>query len=68
MSEKVRKVQLAYYSSYHSKYHPIERCWGIPETDWHGALLNSIDAVLQFAKTMPWHGNHPVVDLVTTTY
>lgn len=24
-------VQLAYYPPYHSKYNPIERCWGILE-------------------------------------
>jgi hypothetical protein len=31
-------------------------------------LLDSIDTVLQFARTMTWNGIHPVVDLVTTTY
>jgi len=31
-------------------------------------LLDSIDTVLQFARTMTWNGRHPVVDLVTTTY
>jgi hypothetical protein len=61
-------VRLAYYPPYHSKYNPIERCWGILENHWHGALLDSIDAVLQFARTMTWKGTHPVVELVTTTY
>ena len=32
------------------------------------ALLDSVDAVIQFAKTMTWKGNHPLVELVTTTY
>jgi len=60
-------VRLAYYPPYHSKYNPIERCWGILENHWHGALLESIDAVLQFTATMTWKGTHPIVDLVTTT-
>ena len=61
-------VCLAYYPPYHSKYNPIERCWGILENHWNGALLDSIDAVLQFATTMTWKGRHPVVTLVTTAY
>jgi hypothetical protein len=61
-------LRLAYYPPYHSKYNPIERCWGILETHWNGAVLDSIDAVMQFAVTMGWKGNHPVVELVTTSY
>jgi hypothetical protein len=61
-------VRLAYYPPYHSKYIPVERCWGILENHWNGALLDSIDAVIQFATTMPWNGQHPAVDLVMTTY
>jgi hypothetical protein len=61
-------VRLAYYPPYHSKYNPIERCWGILERHWNGALLDSIDAVIQFAATMTWKGSHPLVELVTTTY
>jgi transposase len=61
-------VRLAYYPPYHSKYNPIERCWGILEHHWNGSLLDSIDAVLQFAATMTWKGTHPIVALVTTTY
>ena len=61
-------VRLAYSPPYHSKYNPIERCWGILEHHWHGSLLDSIDTVLQFAATMPWKGTHPLVALVTTTY
>ena len=61
-------VRLAYYPPYHSKYNPIERCWGILENHWNGSLLDSIDAVIQFATSMTWHGQHPVVDLITTTY
>ena len=61
-------VRLAYYPPYHSKYNPIERCWGILEHHWNGALLDSLDAVLGFAGTMRWKGKAPVVRLVTTTY
>ena len=61
-------VRLAYYPPYHSKYNPIERCWGILEHHWNGSLLDSIDAVLKFTASMTWNGIHPVVDLVTTIY
>jgi len=61
-------VRLAYYPPYHSKYNAIERCWGILENHWNGSLLDSIEAVLQFAKTMRWKGQPPVVELVTTLY
>jgi Rhodopirellula transposase DDE domain len=61
-------VRLAYYPPYHSKYNPIERCWGILEQHWNGALLDSVEAVIQYAASMTWKGNHPLVELVTTTY
>jgi hypothetical protein len=61
-------IRLAYYPPYHSKYNPIERCWGILEQHWNGALLDSVEAVIQYAASMTWKGNHPVVELVTTTY
>ena len=61
-------VRLAYYPPYHSKYNPIERCWGIRENHWNGALLDSIETVLASAQTMPWKAMQPVVELVTTTY
>jgi len=61
-------LRLAYYPPYHSKYNPVERCWGILENHWNGALLDSIDSVLQFAASMTWKGAHPVVEIVTTTY
>lgn len=61
-------VRLAYYPPYHSKYNPVERCWGILERHWNGSLLDACDTVLQFAATMTWKGTHPTVALVTTTY
>ena len=61
-------ISLAYYPPYHSKYNPIERCWGILEQHWNGALLDSIETALRFAQTMTWKGVHPCVELVTTSY
>ncbi len=61
-------VRLAYYPPYHSKYNPIERCWGILEQQWNGALLDTVDTVLEFAATMTWNGLRPLVELVTTIY
>jgi hypothetical protein len=62
------KISLAYYPPYHSKYNPIERCWGILENYWNGALLDSVEAVLGFAANMTYRGKHPFVELVRTTY
>ena len=62
------EVRLAYYPPYHSKYNPIERCWGILEMHWNGSLLDSIEAVVGYAQSMRWKGKHPVVSLVETTY
>src|SRR5260370_22795364 len=50
------------------KYNPIEQCWGILEHHWNGALLDSLEAVIQYASTMTCKGKHPLVALVTTTY
>ena len=61
-------VQLAYYPPYHSKYNPVERCWGVLENHWNGDLLDSVDAVIEFARSMTWKGQHPSVELLQTTY
>jgi transposase len=61
-------LDLAYYPPYHSKYNPIERCWGVLELHWNGALLDSVEAVLGYAETMTWRGGHPEVVLVETRY
>lgn len=58
-------IRLANYPPYHSKYNPVERCWGVLE---HGSLLDSVDAVIQYTRTMTWKGKLPVVELVTSTY
>ena len=61
-------IRLAYYPPYHSKYNPIERCWGILEHHWNGALLDTVEAVVGYAQSMTWKQEHPVVRLVTQVY
>jgi hypothetical protein len=62
------EIVLAYYPPYHSKYNPIERCWGILEMHWNGALLDSVESVLKWAGTMTWKGIRPVVYLMDKVY
>ena len=61
-------VQLLYYPPYHSKYNPIERCWGILEQHWNGAKLVTAETMLEWAKSMTWKGIQPVVNLSKTIY
>lgn len=61
-------IRLAYYPPYHSKYNPIERCWGLLENHWSGTLLDQIPTALRFARTMSWHGKHPLVQLIRKSY
>ncbi len=61
-------VRLAYYPPYHSKYNPVERCWGVLENHWNGALLDTAEAVVGYAQSMTWKQKHPVVRLVTQAY
>ena len=72
MVEFARKTQwqirLIYYPPYHSKYNPIERCWAVLENYWNGAILDSIDAALNWASNMTWKGIKPLVHLVEGTY
>ena len=63
-----KPLHLLYYPPYHSKYNPVERCWGILETHWNGSILDTVDAVVQFTSSMTWCGRHPVVELITTVY
>lgn len=62
------EVVLVYFPPYHSKYNPIERCWGILEAHWNGALLNTRDTVLEWARTMTWKGVRPIVELLDRVY
>jgi len=62
------EIELVYLPPYHSKYNPIERCWGILEEHWNGTLLNSVDKALRWAGTMTWRTVHPLIRQITTTY
>ena len=61
-------VKLACYPPYHSKYNPIERVWGVLEKHWNGSLLDSLQALLNFARSLTYKGQQPTVELVTKTY
>lgn len=61
-------VELVYLPPYHSKYNPIERCWGILEQHWNGALLGSVADVLRWAGTMTWRGLRPIIRETTAVY
>jgi hypothetical protein len=61
-------IHLLYYPPYHSKYNPIERCWGILEQHWNGAKLVDTETMLEGAKSMTWKGIHPIVKLSRTVY
>jgi hypothetical protein len=63
-----KSIQLLYYPPYHSKYNPIERCWGILEQHWNGAKLVTAETMLEWAKSMTWKGIQPVVNLSKTVY
>ena len=62
------RVRLAYYPPYHSKYNPIERCWGVLERHWNGTLLSTAGTALRWAQTMTWKGLAPVVHLTDKLY
>ncbi len=55
------EIRLAYYPPYHSKYNPVERCWGVLENHWNGDILDSVEKVLGLMKTMTWKGIKPIV-------
>jgi Rhodopirellula transposase DDE domain len=63
-----RPMQLRYYPPYHSKYNPIERCWGILERKWNGTQLIDAETMLGWAKKMTWKGLSPVVHLSRKVY
>jgi transposase len=61
-------IQLLYFPPYHSKYNPIERCWGILEQHWNGAQLVDANTMLEWAKTMTWKGIKPIVKICRKVY
>ena len=58
-----KPMHLLYYPPYHSKYNPIERCWGILELHWKGTKLVDVETMIEWAKSMTWKGLHPIVAL-----
>lgn len=69
LAEEIQKsFHLLYYPPYHSKYNPIERCWGGLEQHWNGTLLTDVDTMLGWAKSMTWKGSHPIIALNEKTY
>jgi Rhodopirellula transposase DDE domain len=63
-----KPIQLLYYPPYHSKYNPIERCWGILELHWNGTQLHDVKTMLAWAQSMTWKGLKPVVELSRKVY
>ena len=63
-----KPIQLLYYPPYHSKYNPIERCWGILEMHWNGTKLVDVETMVEWAKSMTWKGMHPIVELSRKVY
>jgi hypothetical protein len=63
-----KPLQLLYYPPYHSKYNPIERCWGILELHWNGTQLLNVETMLEWARRMTWKGIKPVVELSRKVY
>ena len=63
-----KPIQLLYYPPYHSKYNPIERCWGILELHWNGTQLRTVNTMLEWAQSMTWKGIKPVVELSRKVY
>ena len=49
-------------------YVPIERCWAALENYWNGAILDSIEATVQWASNMTWKGIAPIVHQIEATY
>lgn len=68
-ADQIKKpIQLLYYPPYHSKYNPIERCWGILELHWNGAKLVNVETMLSWASNMTWKGVHPILNLSKIVY
>jgi transposase len=63
-----KSIHLLYYPPYHSKYNPIERCWGILELHWNGTKLVNAETMMEWAKSMTWKGLNPIVKLSRKIY
>ena len=68
-SDKIQMpIELVYYPPYHSKYNPVEHCWGVLENHWNGALLTDIETVKEWSKSMRWAGTAPNVYFLEREY
>jgi transposase len=68
-SDKIQiPIELVYYPPYHSKYNPVEHCWGVLENHWSGTLLTDIETVREWSKSMRWGGIAPNVYLMEREY
>jgi len=68
-SDKIKlPIELVYYPPYHSKYNPVEHCWGVLERHWNGALLTDWKTVREWTKTMRWDGKPPNVYVLDREY
>jgi len=63
-----KPIPLLYSPPYHSKYNPIERCWGLLELQWNGTKLIDAETMVEWAKRMTWKGRHPVVEFSHKVY
>ncbi|MEL7225216.1 MAG: hypothetical protein AAGL17_10200 [Cyanobacteria bacterium J06576_12] len=61
-------LELIYYPPYHSKYNPVERCWAALEQFWNGAILDSVETVLEWASHMTWKGFEPMIYYLSGAY
>ena len=69
LSDTINKpIQLLYYPPYHSKYNPVERCWGVLELHWNGTQLTNVEKMSEWAKSMTWKGIHPIVKISEKIY
>lgn len=68
-SDKIEKpIELVYYPPYHSKYNPVEHCWGGLESHWSGALLTDFETARQWTRSMRWGGIAPHVYFLDHEY
>ena len=63
-----KPLQLLDSPPYHSKYNPIERCWGILEIHWNGAKLTDAKTMLEWANSMTFQCIQPVINLSKKNY
>jgi Rhodopirellula transposase DDE domain len=56
-------LPLLYSPPYQSRYHPIERCWGLVDLHGNGTQLVEGKTLREWAKSMTWKGLHPRVEL-----